>query len=46
MRRDYVYEVEAESEEAAIDAVTEGKGYEVDYSTWEMYADEAQGDDK
>jgi hypothetical protein len=40
VRRDYMYEVEAESHEAAIDAVSEGKGYEVDYQTCEMYADE------
>ena len=44
VRRCTVYEVDAESVEAAIDAVCEGKGVEVDSTTMDMSADEFNGD--
>ena len=40
VQRSTVYEVEAESYEAAIDAVCNGEGDEVDETTMDMHADE------
>jgi hypothetical protein len=46
VQRSTMYEVEAESHEAAIDAVCNGDGDEVDDTTMDMYADELEGETK
>lgn len=46
VQRWYTYEVEAEDYEAAIDAVCEGEGDEVDVETMDMYADEINEGEK
>jgi hypothetical protein len=40
VQRSYVYEVEAEDYDAAIDAVCNGEGDEVDCETMDMFAEE------
>lgn len=42
--RSYVFEVEAEDYDSAIDAVCDGEGEEIDYDTLDMDAEEVKGD--